>query len=318
MNYRVLVTAPYFQPVAHRFVQTFARYGIETILPHVEERLSAEQLLPLVADIDGAICGDDAYTDEVLACAPRLRVISKWGTGIDAIDRAECERRGIVVCNTPNAFSEPVADTTLGYILSFVRQLPQLSADVKAGCWKKQLALSLRECTVGLIGVGNIGRAVARRLVPFGPRVLGCDPITPPESFLQACKVEMMELHSLLSESDIVSVHCDLNPTSDHLLDAVALERMRPSAIVINTARGRVMEERALVRALQAGRLAGAALDVFEDEPLPASSPLRTMANVLLAPHNANSSPRAWEAVHRQTVENLVRHLCRQAAQAVR
>src|SRR5262245_15082244 len=133
MRRRVLVSAPYFQPVVSQFVPTFEQYGMDLVIPTVNERLSEDELLPLVSDIDGAICGDDAFTDRGLARAARLRVISKWGTGIDSIDQESCKRRGIAVCNTPNAFSEPVADTTLGYMLSFVRHLHVMTSEMRSG-----------------------------------------------------------------------------------------------------------------------------------------------------------------------------------------
>ena len=309
MRHRVLITAPYFQPVAGRFAERFARAGIEPMLPTVRERLSEAELLPLVEDIDGALCGDDAYTERVLAHAPRLRVIAKWGTGIDSIDLEACRRRGIVVCNTPDAFTEPVADTTMGYILTLVRQLHLLSHDLKQGRWHKRPAPSLRECTVGLIGVGHIGRSVALRLMPFGARVLGCDPVRPPEAFLARCPIQLVELEPLLQASDVVSIHCNLNPTSRHLLNAQTLAILKPGAVVINTARGPIIDEPALVRALDEARVAGAALDVFEEEPLSASSPLRGMPQVLLAAHAANSSPLAWERVHDNTLRQLIAHL---------
>ena len=311
LSYRVLVSAPYFRPVVDQFRPAFEEHGIEIIVPYVEERLPAEELMPLVTDIDGAICGDDEFTAEVLANAPRLRVISKWGTGIDSIDREECARRGIAVCNTPNAFSEPVADTTLGYILSFVRGLGQLSSDVHLGRWRKQPARALGECTVGLIGVGNVGRAVGRRLASCGASILGCDPIAPPAAFLETCPVELVNKEVLLASSDIVSLHCDLNPTSFHIMNASAFSLMKNGSFLVNTARGRLVDEPALVAALQTDHLAGAALDVFEVEPLPSDSPLCAMNNVFLAPHNANSSPQAWERVHSNTVANLIKHLSR-------
>ena len=312
MPYRVLISAPYFQPVVDRFEETFRDHEIETVVPEVRERLSEDELMNLVGDIDGAICGDDAFTARVLAEAPRLRVISKWGTGIDSIDREACAERNVVVCNTPDAFSQPVADTTMGYVLFFVRQLHRLSEDMRAGRWEKQAAPSLGECVVGLIGVGNVGRAVAGRLMAFGPRVLGCDPVPPPPAFLEQCPVEMVDKQTLLVESDVVSLHCDLNPTSFHIIDAEALGNMESTAYLINTARGPLIDEPALVDALQAGGIAGAAMDVFESEPLGEQSPLRSMSNVFLSPHNANSSPRAWARVHQNTLDNLIRHLCGQ------
>jgi D-3-phosphoglycerate dehydrogenase len=288
------------------FLDTFDRHGIRFTAPPVEERLSEAQLLPLVSDIDGAICGDDAFTDRVLSHAPRLRVISKWGTGIDSIDRESCRRRGIAVRNTPNAFTEPVSDTTLGYMLSWSRQLHRMAAEMRSGRWFKIPGRTLGESTVGLIGVGNIGRAVAKRLVPFGARTLAYDPVPPPADILEPLGVALVDKARLLAECDIVSLHCDLNPTSFHAIDAAAVAGMKTGAFLINTARGPIVDEPALVEGLQSSKLGGAALDVFEDEPLPPASPLRGMPNVLLAPHNSNSSPRAWEHVHRRTVQNLI------------
>lgn len=311
MSRRVLITAPYFQPVVPQFAAVFAQYDIDPVVIPTPERLSATELLPWVGDIEGAICGDDAYTEEVLARAPRLRVIAKWGTGIDSIDLEACQRQGIAVCNTPDAFSDPVADTTVGYILALTRGLVAISTDMKAGTWRKRPTPSLREGTVGIVGVGHIGQAVARRLRPFGGRILGTDPVRPPAAFLEATSLELVPLPALLAASDVVTLHCDLNPTSVRLIDEAALARMRRGAVLVNTARGRIVDEAALIQALQRGAVAGAALDVFEREPLPLENPLRAMPHVLLAPHQANSSPRAWARVHQRTVEQLLQHLGR-------
>jgi D-3-phosphoglycerate dehydrogenase len=309
MTFRVLVTAPYFIPVLDKFRPTFEANGITTLVPDVEERMSEDQLLKVVHDIDGTICGDDAYTDRVLERAPRLRVISKWGTGIDSIDSTACRRRGVTVCNTPNAFTMPVADSAVGYLLEFVRRLREQTELMRAGQWYKLPLRSLSECTVGIVGLGDIGREVAKRLSAFGPRILGTDPRRPPEEFVRTVGMEMVGFETLLGESDFVTLHCDLNPTSDHLMNRSALARMRPGSFLINTARGRLVEEPALIDALRSGALGGAALDVFENEPLALDSPLRKMPNVFLASHNSNSSPRAWEHVHARTVENLLKCL---------
>lgn len=303
---KVLVTAPYMQPVIERFRPLFAERGITLVVPLVHERMEEAQLLPLVADVDGVICGDDRFTERVLLAAPRLRVLAKWGTGIDSIDRAACARLGIAVRNTPNAFSEPVADTTLGYMLCFARRLPWMDRAMRDGAWQKLPGFALRERTLGIVGLGNVGRAVARRAAAFGMRVLAADPARPPAELVDALGVELVDQTTLLRESDFVSLHCDLNPSSHHLIDAAALALMRPDAVLINTARGPVVDEAALVAVLRAGQIGGAALDVFEQEPLPADSPLLHMENVMLAPHNSNSSPEAWERVHRNTVERLL------------
>jgi D-3-phosphoglycerate dehydrogenase len=306
----ILLTAPYMIPFLDRFKPVFAKYGLDLIVPDVQERVEEEVLLKYAGQFDGAICGDDRYTSRVLeACAPRLKVISKWGTGVDSIDASACSRLNIRLCRTTNAFTTPVADTVLGYILAFARRLPQMDAAMKHGEWEKIPGRSLNECVLGVIGVGNVGRAVTRRARAFGMKVLGNDIVEIDHVFISESGIHMTDLASLLVDSDFVSVNCDLNPTSHHLITARTLSQMKSSAIVINTARGPIVDEVALVAALQSGQIGGAALDVFEVEPLPKDSPLMKMDNVLLAPHNSNSSPTAWERIHWNTIRNLVEGL---------
>lgn len=306
MKYQILFTAPYMIPFVDRFKPIFDQYDLQLIIPDVQERMEEVELLKYAGQFDGAICGDDRYTERVVeACAPRLKVISKWGTGIDSIDTPACSRYGVRVCRTPNAFTLPVADTVLGYILAFARRQPWMDREMKSGKWEKIPGRSLSECTLGVIGVGNIGRAVTRRARAFGMKVYGTDIIDIDHVFLTETGIQMTDLESLLSNSDFISVNCDLNATSYHLINHDTLALVKPNAILINTARGPIVEEAALVESLQSNRLAGAALDVFEYEPLPAQSPLMKMDNVLLAPHNSNSSPAAWERVHWNTIKNL-------------
>ena len=303
---RVLFSAPYMIPLVDRFSPLFEQAGIELVVHEVEERLSEDQLLTYAGEIDGVICGDDAFTSKVLElAAPRLKVISKWGTGIDSIDCEAAARLGIKVCNTPGAFTDPVADSVMSYILAFARRLPWMDRAMKAGYWEKIPGRTLSECTLGVVGVGKIGKVLLRRGRAFGMRLMGNDIVAIDPDFIRQVEVEMMSLPRLLSQSDFVSLNCDLNPTSYHLINREMIAQMRSDAILINTSRGPVVDEQALIDALQTGRIAGAALDVFEDEPLPPESPLRSMDNVLLAPHNANSSPTAWERVHWNTLRNL-------------
>jgi len=308
--YTVLISAPYFIPVLERFRPVLESHNLQLIVAPVKERLSEAQLLQYAGQFDGALCGDDHFNNNVLeACAPRLKVISKWGTGIDSIDREAAARLGIRVCNTPNALTLPVADTVLGYILAFARLQPWLDRYMKQGRWEKLPGRSLSECTLGVVGVGNCGKAVLHRARAFGMQLLGNDIIEIAPDFVLENGVVMTRLEDLLGRADFVSLNCDLNPTSYHLMNASTLSLMKRSAVLINTSRGPVVNEPALVEALQKGVIAGAALDVFEVEPLPADSPLLKMDNVLLAPHNANSSLAAWERVHRNTIKNLLEGL---------
>lgn len=309
MSWRVLVSAPYFQPVVEKYGDVFEQNGVEVIVPVVNERLSEAELLDLVDGVHGVISGDDHFTARVLEKATDLRVISKWGTGIDSIDQDAAARCGIAVRNTPNAFTEPVADSTLGYILCFARQLPWMDRDIRRGLWDKRPGVSLRECTLGIIGVGNIGKAVARRAAAFGMRILGNDLEDLPESFLSDVGMVVSDKESLIREADFLTLHCTLNSTSRHIIGCEALGLMKDTAYLINTARGPLIDNGALAAALAAGRISGAALDVFEQEPLPDDSPLRALGNCLMAPHNSNSSPEAWQRVHESTLENLLEEL---------
>ncbi len=306
----VLLTAPYMIPFADRFRPVFEHYGLELIVPTVHERMSEEELLAYAGQFDGTVCGDDRYTERVLQrCLPRLKVISKWGTGIDSIDKVAAERLGIQVRNTPNAFTLPVADSVLAYMLAFARRQPWMDREMKAGRWEKIPGRSLSECTLGVIGVGNIGKAVIRRARPFGMKLLGNDIIPIAPDFVVENNVEMTSLEDLLARADFISLNADLNSTSRHIINVRTLALMKPNAVLINTARGPLVDEPALTAALQSGKIAGAALDVFEVEPLPLESPLVKLDNVMLAPHNTNSSPSAWERVHWNTIRNLLESL---------
>lgn len=306
-NYKVLLSAPYMLPFIARFQPVFEHYSCELVIPEVNERMEADEILAYAGQFDGTICGDDRYTPEVIRqCAPRLKVISKWGTGIDSIDKEAAEALGMQVFRTTNAFTVPVSDSVMGYMLAFARRQPWMDDEVKSGKWTKIPGRALSECTLGVIGVGYIGKAVLRKAHAFGMKLLATDIVEVPSDFLQQVPVEMVEMHELLAQADFISVNCDLNPTSRHLLNPSAFALMKPSAVVINTARGPIVDETALIKALKSGHIAGAAMDVFEVEPLPEDSPLRAMKNVMLAPHNSNSSPEAWEKVHWNTIRNLL------------
>ena len=306
MKPKVLVSAPYAMPVIARFKAELERAGCTVAVAKVRERLEEKELISLLPDVDGLICGDDRVTAKVLAAAPKLKVVSKWGTGIDSIDRAACAARGVQVRNTPNAFTEPVADTVLAWLLWFARKPAEQDRDIRAGKWRKPPLFALGEKTLGVVGVGHIGRAVARRAKAFGMTLLGADPILPPDEFLRETGMKMVPLPELLGAADFVSLNCDLNPTTQGLIDAAALARMKPGAYLLNAARGPLVVESALVKALKSGRLAGAGLDVYEHEPLPAKSPLRKIPTVVMSPHNSNGSPRAYERVHANTIKNCL------------
>ena len=197
----ILFSAPYMIQSLERFKPVFEKHRIDLIVPEVRERMDEADLLKYAGQFDGTICGDDRYTERVLkACAPRLKVISKWGTGIDSIDSAAAARLGIQVARTPNAFTTAVADTTFGYLLAFARRQPWMDRAMKAGKWEKLPGKALNEYTLGVIGLGNIGKAVARRARAFGMKVIGNDIIEIDHVFITESGIEMTTLDSLFSD----------------------------------------------------------------------------------------------------------------------
>lgn len=312
MTHKVLISAPYLLNDIKKFEAELVERQIDFDVYPVEERLEEADLLPIIGQYHGIICGDDRLTPKVIDAADNLKVIVKWGTGIDSIDKPYAESKGILVCNTLNAFTQPVSDSILAYVLAFARRIMVSDNIMKNGGWEKAFGVCLEEITVGIIGVGNIGKATARKLKPFGSRVLATDikKDTDDITLSQDLKhVELTSLDKLLSESDYVCICCDLNDTSRHLMQKKQFGLMKKSAFFINVARGPIVKEDDLVAALQNEQIAGAALDVFEEEPLAKESPLRQMDNCFLSSHNVNASPLYWNKIHRNSLNMLYKGL---------
>lgn len=308
-KWKVMVSAPYMLLEIDKFREWFEEHDIDMEIPNVKERMEESDLLPIIGEYDGVICGDDRFTENVYKAAKKLKVISKWGTGIDSIHKEIAEKYGVTVCNTPDAFSHPVSDTVMGFILSFSRTIIASDKLMKNGEWEKIQGRSLSEQTLGIIGCGNIGTRVARKANAFGMRILANDIKEIPKPILEQYDIEQVSLDMLLEKSDFITTNCDLNESSFHILSCAEFDKMKDNAVVINTARGSIIDEPALIKALEEKKIAGCGLDVYEYEPLAEDSPLRRMDNVILSSHNSNSSPRYWERVHMNTLNNLYRIL---------
>lgn len=294
------------------------RTKVEKLLDHpqlnitwadVKERLEECDLVEIIPQFHGVICGDDRFTQRVYEHASNLEVIVKWGTGIDSLNKFIADSKNIKLYRTPGAFTFPVADTTLAYMLNFLRGVRENTELMKNGNWDKPQGYCLFEKTVGIIGFGEIGRAVAKRLRAFDAKVLAYDTQDFSNEVYIEYNVERCDLDTILKESDIITIHTDLNDSSFHLINKETIERMERQPFLINTCRGPVIKEKDLIEALQNKKISGAGLDVFEEEPLPLDSPLRKMNNVLLASHNSNSSPKCWENVHKNSVKMLLEGL---------
>lgn len=266
-----------------------------------------------VADADILISGGAVIDDAVLDHLRNVRFLLRPYVGYDDIDVDAVTRHGIVFANVPDAFIEEVANHALALILAGNRKLLETDAFVKAGRWSagepgrtaSRPIRRLSSLTLGLVGFGNIARLVVERARPFGFHMLTSDPFIS-EEVASAMGVNMVPMDQLLAESDIVSLHVFLNPETRHMIDARRLALMKRDAYLVNTSRGPVIDEQALVEALQAGRLAGAGLDVFEVEPMPADSPLLRMPNVILTSHIASYSDEGDVAHQQRTVDILM------------
>ncbi len=268
-------------------------------------------LLQRVADKDGLLCLlTDRIDDELLDAAPRLRVVSQMAVGVDNIDVAACTRRGIPVGNTPGVLTETTADLTWALLLAAARRVVEGVDYVRAGQWvtwspTALLGLDVHGATLGIVGMGRIGQAVARRASGFGMRLLYHSRQRKPEAE-QALGASYADLDTLLAEADFVTLHTSLTPETYHLIDAAALAKMKPTAILINAARGGVVDHDALLHALRTGVIAAAALDVTEPEPLPADHPLVHLPNCIVVPHIASASIATRAKMATMASENLL------------
>jgi D-3-phosphoglycerate dehydrogenase len=244
------------------------------------------------------------FTDRVLAACPNLRLISVWGTGTDHIDLAACTARGVSVASTPGVNAHSVAEHTLALMLAFARRIPANDAAMRGGQWPRGTLADLEGKTLGIIGLGAIGRRVASLAAMFNMRLLawtfGVD-----NGRAASVGARRVELEELLRQSDIVSIHLRLSPESRGLLTRERLTLMKPTAFLVNTARGAIVDRDALIDALQNQRIAGAALDVFHEEPIAANDPLLSLPNVVLSPHNAGTTHETTSAGLRKAVENI-------------
>jgi D-3-phosphoglycerate dehydrogenase len=295
--WRVLVTCRHLQETIDDYRPLFAEHQIHVEMPPVLQQLSEEELLAIIDNFDGMIAGDDHLTARVLKkAADNLKIIVKWGVGVDAIDLEAARALGILVRNTPGVFPDEVADVTIGYLIMLARQLHKIDQGVRSGEWPKIRGRSLAEKRLGVIGVGSIGQAVVRRGLTMGLQVCAHDIKPVPEGLLREPRFESRDLDSLLEESDFITLCCNLTPENWHMLSVAQFSRMRDGVYVINTARGPLIDEDALIKALRSGKIAGAALDVFEAEPLPVESQLREFDSCIFGTHNSSNT---WEAVKR-------------------
>jgi D-3-phosphoglycerate dehydrogenase len=306
---KVLVTCPPMLGMIDEFRPVFEDHGIEITTPDVVQTLSEEALKDLVPQHDGWIIGDDPATREVFtsAKAGKLKAAVKWGIGVDNVDFAACEELGIPITNTPDMFGDEVADYAMGYVVALARETYEIDRSVRKGEWIKPRGISLTGKLAALIGFGDIGKSTARRLLAANMKVVAYDPIALDDPELTS--VERIEWPHRIEEADFIVTTCSLTETSHHMLNADVFAKAKQGVRVVNVGRGPVIDESALEHALQSGKVYSAALDVFEKEPLPMDSYLRTHPHCIFGSHNASNTADAVIRTSTIAISKLVDYL---------
>lgn len=307
MVQRVLVATRSFGSTSPKPWDVLTEAGVEVTKADMNIEMTEARLMELLSDVDGAIIGVVPMTAGVLQSAPRLKVVSMHGVGVDHVDLAAAAKLGIVIANCPGTNDQAVADLTLGLMITIARNIPQVDRQLRQGGWGRHSGNELWNKTLGLIGMGRIGRGVAKRALGFDMQVLVYDPYIRQEQ-IDLPGVRLTSLEEVIKEADFLSLHAVLNDETRKLMNFDRFQMMKRSAYLVNTARGGLIDEQALHQALTTGLIAGAALDVYVDEP-PVGSPLLELENVVLTPHIGAHTKEAIERMGVIAAKNVIQTL---------
>jgi ribulose-phosphate 3-epimerase len=306
-SYRVLVASRSFGPNCPQAIDQMLAAGCELIPNEWGRAPTEDELLERIGDVDALISGTEPVTARVLQAATRLKVISKHGVGYENIDLDAARARGVPVAIAGGAIADSVADMAMALLLALVRQVPQGDRAVRGGGWPRMVGMELRGKTLGIVGLGQIGKELCKRAKGFGLNVIAYD-LHPDPKFAQSWGVRYLPLNDLLATAEIVSLHAPVTPATRHLINADTLMLMKRGSYLINTARGELVDEDALAEALRSGHLAGAASDVFAHEP-PGDHPLLTLPTFIAAPHSAGQTHDGLRKMGEITADNVLRVL---------
>jgi len=305
---KALLTCHHLQRHFATLRPQYETVGVEPILPHITgQQMDAAAMRKAIRGVDAVIAGDDEIDASVLEAGKEsgLKAIIKWGIGTDSIDKLRAAELGIPVFNTPGAFSEEVADLGLSLLLLLARRTHDMHASILTGGWHKSEGRSLHGLTAGVIGLGSIGRAIARRVAACGMTPIGSDIAPIDAEVLAQNNVQQVPITQLLTKSDVILLACNLTKDNKHLLNADAFAAMKDGVTIVNVARGPLIDETALVDALESGKVAAAGLDVFEVEPLPTDSPLRRFKSCVFSSHNGSNTNEAVARINQMTTDIL-------------
>jgi D-3-phosphoglycerate dehydrogenase len=303
---KILVTSPAFSQRKMKKMREFLNKAVENVVYNPYGRtLNQEEVAEIWEGVHGIIAGVESYPAAFLRQAPKtLKVISRYGTGFEAIDAKEAGKQGIVVTNTPGVNAPAVADLTLGLMIAVSRRITVMDRKVREGIWKRYVGVGLTDKTLGIIGLGAIGREVACRAKSFSMRLMAYDPYMD-HKFAAEHDISVCSLDQVLEQSDFVTLHLPVTKDTEKIINKESIGKMKPEAFLINTARGKLVDESALYEALISGQIAGAGLDVFEQEPLVQSS-LFGLDNVVVTPHLGGHTKQAEELMARLSIENAL------------
>ncbi|MDQ7779130.1 MAG: hydroxyacid dehydrogenase [Planctomycetota bacterium] len=298
-------------PVSSAAVESMKQAGLQV---DVQKGISKEDLLKCAGNYEAIVVRSATkITKDVIAAAKALKVVVRGGVGVDNIDCEAAKACKVEVMNTPEASSIAVAELALGHMLALSRFIPQATASMKAGQWEKKKfeGMELYGKTLGLLGIGRIGREVAVRAIAFGMKVIACDPIVKQEQLPAGLAVKMVPLDTVITTSDYMSLHMPVTPETKHMLGKAQFDRMKQGVRIVNCARGGIIDEPALAEAIKAGKVAGAAMDVFEVEPIQKDNPLLSLEQVILTPHLGASSVEGQGRVGGEVARKLIEYFCK-------
>lgn len=302
---KILVTPTSFKPdKGGRALELLRSFSGEIVFNPREKPLSEDELIPLLSGCEGCIAGLDFFTGKVIENAPALKVISRYGVGVDRVDLKAAKEKGVVVCNTPGVNANAVADLTFAMLLCIARKLPFLDRKTREGEWPRTIGFEPDKKTIGILGLGAVGKAVAKRALGFSMKIMACDPLINTE-YAAANGITAVTFDELIREADFLSIHVPLTDETQNIISAEVMKNMKKGAVIINTARGGLIDENAAYEFLKSGHLGGLGLDVFDTEP-PGPSPLFTLDNVVVSPHTGAHTIEAITAMAELSVKNLI------------
>lgn len=304
---KILVSASHFDTLCQDAQKLFEEHGHQVIFDPERSfpAYSYEELKEIIGDIDAALIGMDIYNEEVFKIAPKLKAVAKFGVGVDNIDGEAAKKYGIKVLNAPGENANAVAELTVAFMINVLRGVLPLHKEMEKGKWPRFMGNEIKGKTVGLLGFGAISKLVAKKLAAFECELIACD-LYPDEKAAQKYGVDMVAMDELIARSDIVSIHIPAAKDTLHLFNDTTFAKMKRGSYLINAARGALVDLDALSRAVLSGHIAGAALDTFEVEPLPADSPILQCENIVLTPHTGSETKESYRNVSLCTAKDII------------